>query len=95
MARKTSANDTLQDNLFRELRTFAEQRGIEVRCEKLSRDHGFRVRSGTCTVRGNKWVIVDRALPARERFDFLADELRDSLGEQGEIPANLRPFFQI
>ena len=93
MAGKTSAKNTAQENLFRELRTFAEQCGIEVRCEKLSRDYGYRVRSGGCTVMGNKWVIVDRALPARERFDLLADELRESLGEQLEIPANLQPFF--
>ena len=35
MARKASAKDNLQENLFRELRAFAEQCGIEVRCEKL------------------------------------------------------------
>ena len=93
MARKASAKDNLQENLFRELRNFAEQYGIEVRCEKLSRDFGYRVRSGGCTVMGNKWVILDRALPARDRLDLLADELRKSLGEQVKIPANLQPFF--
>ena len=93
MAGKTSTKNNLQENLFRELRAFAEQCGIEVRCEKLSRDFGYRVRSGGCTVNGNKWVIVDRTLPARERLDLLADELRESLGEQVEIPANLQPFF--
>ena len=93
MARKASAKDNLQENLFRELRSFAEQCGIEVRCEKLSRDFGYRVRSGGCTVNGNKWVIVDRTLPARERLDLLADEIRESLGEQVEIPANLQPFL--
>lgn len=93
MAGRTSAKNAAQENLFRELRTFAEQCGIEVRCEKLSRDYGYRVRSGGCTVMGNKWVIVDRALPARERLDLLVDELRESLGEQVEIPANLQPFF--
>ena len=93
MARKASTKDNLQENLFRELRTFAEQCGIEVRCEKLSRDYGYRVRSGGCTVMGNKWVIVDRTLPARERLDLLADEIRESVGRQVEIPANLQPYL--
>ena len=93
MAGKTSAKNAAQENLFRELRSFAEECGIEVRCEKLSRDFGYRVRSGGCTVNGNKWVIVDRTLPARERLDLLADEIRESVGGQVEIPANLQPFL--
>ena len=93
MARKTSAKDNGQENLFRELRSFAERCGIEVRCEKLSRDLGYRVRSGGCTVRGKKWVIVDRTLPARDRLDLLADELREAVNGELEIPASLRPFL--
>lgn len=83
-----------QENLFRELRAFAEQCGIEVRCEKLSRDLGYRVRSGSCTVKGRKWVIVDRMLPASDRLDLLADEIRESVGEAVTVPANLQPFLR-
>ena len=93
MAGKTPAKDNGQENLFRELRSFAERCGIEVRCEKLSRDLGYRVRSGGCTVRGKKWVIVDRTLPARDRLDLLADELREAVNGELEIPASLRPFL--
>ena len=93
MARKASEKDNFQERLFRELRSFAEQRGIEVRCEKLSRDLGYRVRSGGCTVKGRKWVIVERTLPASERLDLLADEIRESVGGDMEIPANLQPFL--
>ena len=93
MPGKTSAKNNRQENLFRELRSFAEQCGIEVRCEKLPRDFGYRVRSGGCTVRGKKWVIVDRRLPARERLDLLADELKQSVGGEMEIPAGLKPFL--
>ena len=93
MAGKASAKDNFQENLFRELRSFAERCGIEVRCEKLSRDLGYRVRSGGCTVNGKKWVIVDRTLPARDRLDLLADEIRESVGGQVEIPANLQPYL--
>ena len=93
MPRKTSAKDNLQERLFQELRSFAERSGIEVRCEKLARDLGYRVRSGGCTVKGKKWVIVDRTLPAGDRLDLLADEVRDSLDGKLEVPANLQPFF--
>lgn len=95
MARKTSAQENGQEGLFRELRSFAEQCGIEVRCEKLPRDFGYRVRSGGCMVRGKKWVIVDRTLPARDRLDLLADEIRASVGGELEIPAHLQPFLQV
>ena len=93
MAGKTSTKNIAQENLFRELRTFAEQCGIEVRCEKLSRDLGYRVRSGGCTVKGRKWVIVERTLPARDRLDLLADEIRKSVSADMEIPANIQPFL--
>ncbi len=93
MARKTSARDNLQERLFQELRGFAAQCGIEVRCEKLSRDLGYRVRSGGCTVKGRKWVIVERTLPARDRLDLLADEIRKSVSADMEIPANIQPFL--
>ena len=93
MARKTSPKDNGQENLFRELRSFAEECGIEVRCEKLPRDFGYRVRSGGCVVRGKKWVIVDRTLPARDRLDLLADELRETMDGSRQIPASLQPFL--
>lgn len=93
MARKTSWKDNFQERLFQELRGFAEQCGIEVRCEKLSRDLDYRVRSGGCTVKGRKWVIVERTLPARDRLDLLADAIRESVGGDVKIPANLQPFL--
>ena len=93
MAGKTSARDNPQEKLFRELWDYAEQCGIKVRCERLSRDFGYRVRSGACVVRGKKWVIVDRTLSAGDRVDLLADEIMQSLDEKSEIPAGLRPFL--
>lgn len=82
-----------QESLFRELRSFAERCGIEVRCEKLPRDFGYRVRSGGCLVKGRKWVIVDRTLSVRDRLEFLADELKQSLDRELEIPASLRALL--
>lgn len=93
MSGETSRKGPRQESLFRELRSFAERCGIEVRCEKLPRDFGYRVRSGGCLVKGRKWVIVDRTLSVRDRLDFLADELKQSLDRELEIPANLRALL--
>ena len=93
MPGRSSSRDNPQEKLFRELWDYAEQCGIKVRCEKLTRDFGYRVRSGACMVRGKKWVIVDRSLSARDRVDLLADEIMQSLDEKSEIPAGLRPFL--
>ena len=93
MAGKASGKDNPQEKLFRELWDYAERCGIKVRCERLSRDFGYRVRSGACVVRGKKWVIVDRTLSAGDRVDLLADEIMQSLDEKSEIPAGLRPFL--
>ena len=93
MARKPLTKDNPRERLFQELKGFAEQCGIEVRCEKLSRDLGYRVRSGGCTVNGKKWVIVDRRLPTGDRLDLLADEIRESVGGDVKIPGNLQPLL--
>ena len=93
MSGETTRKGPRQESLFRELRSFAERCGIEVRCEKLPRDFGYRVRSGGCLVKGRKWVIVDRTLSVRDRLDFLADEIKQSLDRELEIPANLRALL--
>lgn len=93
MSGETSRKGPRQESLFRELRSFAERCGVEVRCEKLPRDFGYRVRSGGCLVKGRKWVIVDRTLSVRDRLDFLADEIKQSLDRELEIPANLRALL--
>lgn len=93
MPGKTSRKPDRQESLFHELRDFAVRSGIEVRCEKLPRDFGYRVRSGRCVVRGRKWVILDRTLPARERLELLADELKESPDRALEVPDNLRQFL--
>lgn len=93
MSKEPSRKGPPQEGLFRELRGFAERCGVEVRCEKLSRDFGYRVRSGGCLVKGRKWVVVDRTLSVRDRLDLLADELKQSLEGNPEIPANLRALL--
>lgn len=82
-----------QEGLFKELRRFAERAGFEVRCEKLLREVGYRVRSGSCSVNGKRWIILDSSLSARDRIDLLAEEIRDVLPDNADIPANLRKYL--
>lgn len=81
------------ENLWRDLRAFAQQLGVEVRCEKLLRDIGYRVRSGSCSVYGKKVVLLDRNLPVRDRIDVLADELRENVPTNADVPADLRKLL--
>jgi len=84
-----------QEGLFKELKRFAEQAGFEVRCEKLLREVGYRVKSGSCSVNGRRWIILDRNLAARDRIDLLADEIRDSIPQTVEIPSNLQKYLSV
>lgn len=94
MSGKTSGGENPQEKLFRELQGYAAECGIQVRCERLTRDFGYRVRSGACIVRGKKWVIVDRTLSARDRVDLLADEIKQSMDGRVEMPPNIRALLR-
>ena len=82
-----------QEGLFKELRRFAEESGFEVRCEKLLREVGYRVRSESCSVNGRRWIILDKNLPAAERIDLLADAICGFIPENLTIPSNLQKYL--
>ena len=68
--------------ILEELRGLAARLGLEVREEKLLREVGYQVRSGTCRVRDQNLIFVDRDLPAAARLEVLLDELsRRDLGD--------------
>ena len=79
--------------LWTELRGFAQQLGVEVRCEKLLGDTGYRVRSGSCSVHGKKVILLDRNLPVRDRIDVLAEELRENVPAKAELPPDLQKIL--
>lgn len=64
------------EELCEELKTLAERLGLRVREEVLLREVGYYARSGTCRVRGQEVLFVDRSLPITERVAVLTDELR-------------------
>jgi len=61
--------------LLEELKTAAVHLGYEVRQEKLLREVGYRVRSGSCRVRDAHIILLDRSLPPNAQIDILVDEL--------------------
>ncbi|MGH7860516.1 MAG: hypothetical protein ACREQY_24560 [Candidatus Binatia bacterium] len=68
--------------VFEELKELATRLGLEVREEKLLREVGYQVRSGTCRVRDQNLILIDRDLPIPSRLEVLIEVLsgRD-LGE--------------
>ncbi|MGH7821119.1 MAG: hypothetical protein ACREQ9_15245, partial [Candidatus Binatia bacterium] len=61
--------------VFEELKELATRLGLEVREEKLLREVGYQVRSGTCRVREQNLVLIDRELPIANRVEVLIEVL--------------------
>lgn len=64
-----------QAALLEELKELAVRLGFEVRQERLLREVGYRVRSGSCRVHDTRVILVDRSLPITAQIDVLVDEL--------------------
>ena len=77
-----------------ELKALAERLGVKVRDEVLLREVGYRVRSGTCRVRGQDIVFVDRHLPPTERVDVLLAALGGRDIEPHYLSPALRRLFE-
>jgi hypothetical protein len=61
--------------LLEELKNAAEKLGLSVREERLLREVGYRVRSGSCRVRDAEVIFLDRGLPTTAQIDVLVEEL--------------------
>jgi hypothetical protein len=64
-----------QHALLDELKALATRLGFQVRQEKLLRDVGYHVRSGSCRVRDLRVILLDRSLPPGAQIDILVEEL--------------------
>lgn len=58
-----------------ELKAAAEKLGLRVREEKLLREVGYRVRSGTARLGDETMLFLDRGLPPSAQIDVLIDEI--------------------
>lgn len=78
MARQTEKQARIageQLALLEELKTAATRLGFEVREEKLLREVGYHVRSGSCRVRETHVILLDRGLAPSAQIDVLVEEL--------------------
>src|SRR5205823_12453919 len=62
------------DAVLEELKALAARVGLEVREERLLREVGYQVRSGSCRVRGRSILFLDRDLPPAGRLEVLLEE---------------------
>ena len=60
-----------------ELIEAAERVGLKVRREKLLREVGYRARGGSCRLRTDDLVIIDRDQPPHEQLEIIAEALKD------------------
>lgn len=63
------------DAILEELKGVAARLGLEVREERLLREIGYRVQSGTCRVRDRNILFLDREIPPTARMEVLLEEL--------------------
>jgi hypothetical protein len=77
-----------------ELIEAAQRLGLEVRREKLLREVGYRARGGSCRLREQDLIIIDREMPPADQIELLADALRGRGHEQLYLSPAARRFLQ-
>ena len=75
MAASAGRREAAELALLEELKAAAEKLGLQVREERLLREVGYRVRSGSCRLGDDRIIFLERDLPASAQIDVLADEL--------------------
>ena len=80
------------EELYENLKQLAERLEIKVSEENLKRS-GIKVKSGFCTVRGNKLFIIDKRLKAHKKVDVLAEFLSSMPHEEIYIVPAVRDLL--
>ncbi len=75
MAVKARRESATQVAVLEELKAAAEKLGLRVREERLLREVGYRVRSGSCRLGEDQIILLERDLPISAQIDVLVDEL--------------------
>lgn len=94
LGRKKPRTNPREESLLDELKKVAAGLGIEVRQEKLLREVGYRVRSGSCRVRASNVILLDRSLPAAAQIDILVDELSGRPLDDVYVSPDVRQLLQ-
>jgi hypothetical protein len=83
-----------QEKLLEELKNLAKQLGFEVRQEKLLREVGYHVRSGSCRVRDTNIILLDRTLPVNAQIDVLVEELSGNRFDEVYLSPEVRRLLE-
>lgn len=94
LGRKKPRTNPREESLLDELKKVAAGMGFEVRQEKLLREVGYRVRSGSCRLRASNVILLDRSLPAAAQIDILVDELSGRPLDDVYVSPDVRQLLQ-
>lgn len=72
---RTTRESAAREALLEEFKAVAEKLGLKIREERLLREVGYRVRSGSCRVGEDQIVFLERGLPASTQLDILVEVL--------------------
>lgn len=95
LTKKPVKIDPREEGLLDELKKLAGQLGIQVRQEKLLRDAGYRVRSGSCRLHEANVILLDRALPTAAQIDVLVEELNGKPFDDVYVSPDVRQLFHV
>lgn len=94
LGKKKPRTNPREESLLDELKKVATGLGFEVRQEKLLREVGYRVRSGSCRVHAANVILLDRSLPTAQQIDILVDELSGKSLEDVYVSPDVRQLLQ-
>jgi hypothetical protein len=82
------------DQLYQEMKMLAEKLGISI-SEQNFRKTGTRIKSGFCTIKGEKYYYIDKDLPLIKKNEVLAEFLSDFEFENMYLFPAVREFLLI
>ena len=88
--RSTKKEDRLRDEeIMKALEEVAERLSVHIHYEEM-KAFEFRVQDGSCTVKGEPSIFIDRKRPLKEKISILARELQKFNLEDIYVPPLLR-----
>jgi hypothetical protein len=89
-SRSTRKEDRLRDEeIMKALEEVAERLSVQIHYEEM-KAFEFRVEDGSCRVKGEPSIFIDRKRPLKEKISILARELKKFDLEDIYIPPLLR-----
>lgn len=89
-SRSTKKEDRLRDEeIMKALEEVAERLSIQIHYEEM-KAFEFRVEDGSCRVKGEPSIFIDRKRPLKEKISILARELKKFDLEDIYVPPLLR-----